>query len=76
MLAYVYNERSLSSQFCCKGTSVMFQKCYKTVILGLNDEKALAHLACEIGAGAFVGGVGEHRFGVAILDEFAKVHEH
>ena len=54
----------------------MFQKCYKTVILGLNDEKALAHLACEIGAGAFVCGVGEHRFGVAILDEFAKVHEH
>ena len=36
----------------------------------------LAHPACKVGLGALVRGVGEHRGGVAILNQLAEVHKH
>lgn len=36
----------------------------------------LSHLSRQVGLGALVRGVGEHGGGIAILYQFAQVHEH
>ena len=46
------------------------------VVLGHLSTTKLTHLAREVGFGALVRGVGEHRGRVAILHQLAEVHKH